>query len=348
MIRRIPLLACLAALALTAAACGEREDPEPSAGGVEKVDLLLDYFPNADHAGIYAAIGGGDGPFADVKLDVRPQVPSDPAAPLRLLEAGRADIAISYEPEVLLARDRGAKIISIGALVQTPLTSIVSLGGKDAITRPEDLRGKRIGTAGIPYQDAYLKAILQTAGLEEGDVEKVDVGFNLTPAMISGRVDATLGSFWNVEGVELERRDEKPEILKVDDLGVPTYNELVLVTTEAYAKDHGPLLRRFLQGLARGHEALRANPDAGVQPLLEANQDLRQATVRAQVDATLPVFFPADKAQPFGWMEEDEWLAYGRWMFDNGLLKQQEDPRKALTTEFLPGEGPRPSEDGSS
>ena len=341
MIRRLALLACLA---LTVTACGGREEPSASAGAVEKLDLMLDYFPNADHAGIYAAIATGA--FEDVRLDVTPQVPNDPAAQLRLVEAGRADLAISYEPEVMLARDRGAKVVAIGALVQKPLTSVISLGGKDAITAPEDLRGKKIGTAGIPYQDAYLKAILEKAGLTESDVTNVDVGFNLTPAMISKRVDATLGSFWNVEGVELERRKEKPEILKVEDLGVPTYNELVLVAGEKFAKDHGDLLRRFLQGLARGHEALRADPEAGIQPLLEANRDLGRGATEASVKATLPVFFPADD-RPFGWMEENEWLAYGRWMFDNGLLKRQEDPRKALTTEFLPGEGPRPTEDGS-
>lgn len=343
----IPRLVLLAVLALTVAACGGREEPESAtAEGTEKLDLVLDYYPNADHAGIYAAIGTGA--FGDVKLDVAPQVPNDPAAPLRLLEAGRADVAISYEPEVLLARDKGAKIVSFGALVQKPLTSVMSLGGKDAIRTAEDLRGKKIGTAGIPYQDAYLKAILEKAGLAESDVTKVDVGFNLTPAMVSDRVDATLGAFWNVEGVELERRDEKPVILKVDELGVPTYNELVLVATEEFAKDNGDLLRRFMQGLARGHEALRADPESGIKPLLEANKDLGRAATEASVKATLPVFFPADQDQPFGWMEENEWLAYGRWMFDNGLLKRQEDPRKALSTEFLPGEGPRPSEDGSS
>jgi putative hydroxymethylpyrimidine transport system substrate-binding protein len=334
-------LVLLCAAALLVSACGERRDPTPAAGGTERLDLVLDYFPNADHAGLYAAIDTGA--FRDVKLDVRPRVPNDPAAPLRLLESGRVDLAISYEPEVLLARDRGAKIVAIGAIVQKPLTSIVSIG-KNPVKRPEDLKGKRVGTAGIPYQDAYLKAILQQADLAESDVRKVDVGFNLTPALISKRVDATLGSFWNYEGVELERRKEKPTILKVDELGVPTYNELVIVAREQDAAKKGAVLRRFMQGLAHGHEAVRADADAGVTPLLAANKDLDRGLQLASVKATLPVFFPSEKDKPFGWMNEDEWLAYGRWMFDNGLLKRQEDPRRALTTEFLPGEGPRPDE----
>ena len=334
--RLVPLVLCCAALVL--AACGEREDPAPSQAGTDRVSVMLDYFPNADHAGLYAAMDGGA--FDDVKLEVEARTPADPSAPLRLLEAGRVDLAISYEPEVLLARDRGAKVIAIGALVQQPLTSIISIG-KDAVRSPEDLKGKRIGTAGIPYQDAYLKAIAEGAGLSEDDVKKVDVGFNLTPAMISGRVDATLGSFWNYEGVELQRRDKKPRILKVQDLGVPTYNELVVVAREETAKTDGDVLRRFMQGLAQGHVELREDPNAGIDPLLAANKDLERGLQRAVVDATLPVFFPESKEKPFGWMDENEWLAYAKWMNDNGQLKRPEDPRRALTTEFLPGEGPQ-------
>ena len=156
----IRTIAALLAATLLLTACGEREDPPPAAGAgaVERVDLVLDYFPNADHAGIFAA--AATGAFRDVGLDVKPRAPSDPAAPLRLLEAGRADLAISYEPELLLARDRGAKLVAIGALVQKPLTSLISIG-RDPVRRPEDLAGKRVGTAGIPYQDAYLSAILK-------------------------------------------------------------------------------------------------------------------------------------------------------------------------------------------
>jgi putative hydroxymethylpyrimidine transport system substrate-binding protein len=334
-------LALLAAAALLLAACGEREEPEGAGARSERLDVVLDYFPNADHAGLYAGIGTGA--FADVRLDVQPRTPSDPAAPLRLLESGRVDLAISYQPEVLLARDRGAKVVAIGALVQKPLTSIISVG-REPVRRAEDLAGKRIGTAGIPYQDAYLRAILAKAGVDEGDVRKVDVGFNLTPSMISGRVDATLGSFWNYEGVELQRRKERPTILRVEDLGVPTYNELVIVAREQDARNRGALLRRFMQGLARGHAALQADPDSGVTPLLKANRDLDRGLQLASVRATLPVFFPEEDDKPFGWMDAEAWADYGRWMAENQLLKRQEDPRRALTTEFLPGEGPRPSE----
>ena len=337
-VRPLILALAAAAAALVLAACGEREESlaPPAAGATERLDLVLDYFPNADHAGIFAAIGTGA--FRDVQLDVTPRTPPDPSAPLRLLEAGRADVAISYTPEVLLARQRGARVVAIGALVQKPLTSIISVGDRP-VRRAADLRGKTVGTAGIPYQDAYLSAILRSARIPEDSVRKVDVGFNLTPAMLTGRVDATLGSFWNYEGVDLRRRGRRPTILRVEELGVPTYQELVVVVREQDAGRRGPVLRRFMQAMARGHDALRRNPAAGVDPLLEANEDLERGLQTAVVRETLPVFFPEDAERPFGYMEADEWRAFARFLISARVLREAEDPERALTNEFLPGEG---------
>ena len=338
---RTPLAALLLALAaaLVLAACGEREDPAtPAQPRTDKLDVVLDYLPNADHAGLYTAIENGA--FADVRLDVTPRVPSDPAAPLRLLAAKKADLAISYEPEVLLARDKGARIVSIGAIVQVPLTTLMSVG-KDAIRSPEQLAGKTVGTAGIPYQDAYLKAILDKAGVDPAEVKTVNVGFNLVPAMLNKRVDATLGAFWNVEGVDLERRHKDPTTLRIEKIGVPTYDELVVVAREDDARNRGALLRRFMLGLSRGHERLRDDPQAGLNALLSANKGLDRGLQEASIKATLPVFFPSDDKQPFGWQDPSAWVSYAAWMRENGLLKRQLDPRGALTNEFLPGEGPQ-------
>src|SRR5690606_20668913 len=117
-------------------------------------------------------------------------------APLKLVQSGKADIAISYAPEVLIARDQGAQLVSVAAIATRPLTSLVTLDRR-RIRDVADLRGKRVGTAGIPYQSAYLRTILAQAGVPQDSVEEISVGFNLTPAMLSRRVDATLGAFWN-------------------------------------------------------------------------------------------------------------------------------------------------------
>jgi putative hydroxymethylpyrimidine transport system substrate-binding protein len=333
-IRRLaPALLVLVA-ALSLAACGEKQEKTARTGAPDRLTLELDYLPNADHAGIYTALAGGD--FQKAGLDVRPQVPSDPSAPLKLLAAGKVDVAISYEPELLLARDKGLPLVAVGALVQKPLTSIMSLPGARVRT-PADLEGRTIGTAGIPYQSAYLKTILTKAGRDPRRVKEVNVGFNLIPAMLSKKVDATLGAYWNVEGVELARRHKRPQIIRMDQAGVPTYDELVIVARKQDVERRGDVLRRFLQALARGHEALKADPAKGADALVKANPDLDRATQLAQIQATLPVFFPGG-GKPFGYMDPAEWRAYSRWMFENRLVKQQPGPA-ALTNEFVPGQG---------
>jgi putative hydroxymethylpyrimidine transport system substrate-binding protein len=337
-VRRL-LPSFLTAVAATAAAgalaaCGEKKDTlvKPPA---QSVRLMLDYFPNADHAPLYAA--QGEGYFRQAGLTVELQAPSDPAAPLKLLAARKVDLAISYEPEVLLARAKGLRVVSVGALVQRPLTSIIALGGK-GIRRAKDLAGKRVGTAGIPYQTAYLDTILDQAGVDAGSVREVNVRDNLETAMLTGQVDATLGAFWNYEGVSLRRKRKDPTIIPVNRVGVPTYNELVFVAREEDLRAAGQRVRRFLQAVSRGANAVRRDPRTGVDPLLKANPDLERGLQLASLKVTTPLFFPRDRDRPFGWQDPRAWAAYGEWMVSKRLVKQPPGPR-ALTNEFLPGEG---------
>jgi putative hydroxymethylpyrimidine transport system substrate-binding protein len=336
--RRLTLAIPLACAALLCA-CGEKPEPDARAtgGATQPLRLMLDYFPNADHAGIYAA--EATGAYEKAGLDVEITPPPDPSAPLKLLLAGRTDLAISYEPELLLARDKGAKLVAVGALVQKPLTSLMSVG-KSGVRSPRDLRGKRVGTAGIPYQSAYLKTILETAGVDPGSVRETNVGFNLVPAMLSGKVDATLGAFWNYEGTDLERRGRDPVIQRMEKLGVPTYDELVFVARRSELdQDFAARVRRFMQATARGHASLKTDPEAGVDALLEADRGLDRRLQEAVVKATLPVFFPADPERPFGYQDAAEWQRYADWMLREGLIKRRQTAEQAVTNEFLAGEG---------
>jgi putative hydroxymethylpyrimidine transport system substrate-binding protein len=333
--RLLAVAALVVVAALLAAGCGEKKD-RTATPGAQRLDLVLDYLPNADHVGIYAARSEGD--FRAAGVDVRIRVPSDPAAPLKLLAAGKADLAISYEPELLLARDRGLRLVSVGAIVQKPLTAIISLPAAH-VREPRDLAGKKVGTAGIPYQSAYLKTILGHAGVSPSSVREVNVGFNLVPAMLSGRVDATLGAFWNYEAIDLALRHRRPHVIRMEQAGVPTYDELVLVARRDTLAREGSLVRRFVQALGRGYAAARRDPAMAVDALVRANPELGRRLQLASVKATLPVFFPDRPGKPFGWQDAAQWRAYGLWMQRNGLLKRPANAQDALTNEFLAGQG---------
>jgi putative hydroxymethylpyrimidine transport system substrate-binding protein len=345
--RRPLALAALLSLALAAAGCGAKPEPGDGASGAPSEDmrLILDYFPNADHAGIYAAQASGE--YSRAGLDVEIKAPPDPTAPLKLLRAGRADVVISYEPELLLARDKGAdNLVAVGALVQRPLTSLMALPGS-GIRDAKDLAGKRVGTAGISYQSAYLKTIAEEAGIDPGSIKETNVGFDFTRPLIAKRVDATLGAFWNYEGTDLERRGKDPVILKMDELGVPAYDELVFVARkEDLDEDGASRIRRFLQATARGHRVLQKDPATGIDALMKASSGLDRGLQEAVVKATLPVFFPTGDDRPWGWQDAAQWDAYGRWMLENGLLKRPPNAAKAQTNEFLPGEGLDPGVSG--
>ena len=333
---RLLPLSLLIVSVLALAACGEKKDPTGTPGA-QKLTLMLDFFPNADHTGIYEAKAAGE--FEKAGLDVAIQAPGDAASPLKLLAAGKVDLAISYEPEVFLARDKGVKVEAIAALVQKPLTSIMALGqGKARLRSPADLENHSIGTAGIPYQSAYLKTILEKAGADPSTVHEVNVGFNLVPALLSKKVYAILGGYWNYEGVQLERRKRNPAIIRVDQAGVPTYNELVIVARTDEVRRRAAVLRRFLQALSRAHTALKTNPSQGIDALLQANPDLDAGLQRAVLDKTLPLFFPDNTDRPWGWMEPRQWQAFGKWMLDNDLITQQPSPQ-VLNNDLLPGQG---------
>ena len=334
--RLLPIAGALAALLLAMTGCGEKQDTVQPSGATRSLTLMLDYLPNPDHVGLYQALAEGD--FARAGLDVKVQTPSDPAAPLKLLEAGKVDLAISYEPELLIARDKGAQLVSVGAIAQVPLTSLMSL--KRGFNGPRDLRGGRVGTAGIPYQSAYLQTILQRAGVPVDSVKETNVGFNLVPAMLSKKVDATLGAFWNVEGVQLRRAGRRPTIVRMEQVGVPTYDELILVARKDTLAAKGDEVRAFVQALARGYEAARADPQAATDALVRAAPDLDAGFALASVKASLPAFFPADRSKPFGWQDPKAWSAYGRWMFAHDLLGLEPNAGgTAITNEFLAGQG---------
>ncbi len=324
----------LAALCLTLglAACGEKS--EDVTGEKEAFSLTLDFYPNPDHAGIYTAAKLGY--FDEAGLDVGIHTPADAAAPIKLLAAGKTDLAISYEPEVLLAQEEGLDVVAVTALVDRPLTSLIWLK-KSKIGGVGSLRGKTIATAGIPYQDAYLKTILARANLTPDDVKSVNVGFNLLPALVGGRAQAMLGGFLNVEGVDLRLRGKDPVVTPVDRLGVPTYDELVLVARRERLEEDPDAIRLFVGALARGTAAAVDRPNLALQAVLDANPNLEPKLTRAELAATLPLLEHPGGKRPYGYMDPTQWEDFIGWMRDNGLIEGLPPAADVLTNAYLPG-----------
>jgi putative hydroxymethylpyrimidine transport system substrate-binding protein len=170
-------------------------------------------------------------------------------------------------------------------------------------------------------------------------VKERNVGFNLAGALLSRKVDATLGGFFNYEGVDLRLRRKDPRVTPVDRAGVPPYDELVIVANEDGLPESEQRVRRFLAALERGTRDLRRDPRGALRGLLEDNRDLSPRLQRAVLDVTLPFFLPP-RGKPYGWHEPAEWRRFAAWMRDNRLLTGEPDEGVGFTNELLPGQGP--------
>ena len=333
--KRFALLPFALIVALTVSACGTKsEDIDPVR---DPVSVAMDWYPNPDHAGFLMA--EEQGYFEDAGLDVSLDSPTDPSLPIKLVAAGKADLALSYEPEVLLAREQGLDVVSVASVIDRPLTSMIWLK-KSKIKRVRNLKGKTVSTAGIPYQDAYLKTILARAGLSENDVKKVGVGQGLLPSIISGKAQATLGPFWNIEGVQLKQEGQKPVVNPVDRLGVPTYSELVLVAKGSRIEEDPNPIRLFITALARGTRFAVSHPNKATRAVLDANDALKPKVTAAQMKATLPVLDQNGKnggeSVPYGHQDTASWQAFINWMVQQGVLGTSQRAVDALTNELLP------------
>jgi putative hydroxymethylpyrimidine transport system substrate-binding protein len=338
MTRRIlaTLAALLAAVAL--AACGDDDaggGPATGATGAAPatpVKLILDWYLNADHAGVVGA--DSQGYFAREGLAVETVVPTDPAASLKQVAAGRAPFALSYAPEVLIARSRGVPVTAVGAVVGRPLNAVIARADR-GVTRPRDLEGRTVGAAGVPSDRALLDTVVRADGGDPSAVRLRTVGFNLSPALAAGRVDAVIGAYWNIEVPDLARQGVETTVLKLDEHGVPPYDELVVVTGDAVARDRPDLVRRFLAALAEGQRWAAANPTRAAEALVDANPDLSAAVLPEQMALTAPLLAPEGTA-PLA-VDPAEWAALAEWMTDEGLLEAPVDAAEAVTDAFLPG-----------
>jgi putative hydroxymethylpyrimidine transport system substrate-binding protein len=312
--RVVALLAAVLASA-SLGACGD-DGAEP--GAPQGATLVLDFQPNAVHAGIYSALERGY--YRDAGIDLRVQEPSASTDAPKLLEAGRADFAILDIHDLGLARERGLDVVAIAPIVQRPLAAV--LVDHTEIQRPRDLEGRTVGVTGLPSDDAVLDSVLEADGADPAAVDRVTIGFNAVSSLAAGRVDAATG-FWNAEALELRRRGVPSAAYRVDDYGAPRYPELVLVTSRELLESDPALAGSMAKATARGYRFTVANyrsrrgeSEASLSDLLRATSGLDRDVQREQLDALMT----AHAFEPPGRFDRRVLRAWARWDAEHGIL----------------------------
>jgi putative hydroxymethylpyrimidine transport system substrate-binding protein len=319
MSRRIMLLlAAIAALAL--AGCSQGAEDRPN----ETATLVLDFQPNAVHAGIYLALERDYDDAEGVTLHV--QAPSSSTDSVKLLLSGRAQFAILDIHDLALAREKGRDVVGVMAVVQVPLAAVMAQPG---IRRPRDLEGKKAGVTGLPSDDAVLDSIVRGDGGDPAKVRKVTIGFQAVSALLARRVDAAT-AFWNAEGVALSEKRPGIRQFKVDDYGAPPYPELVLCVSRETLRDDRGLVAATVRALRRGYEEAINDPESAVSALVDAAHVDRNETAR-ELDAVSPAF--TEGANQYGELDPAALRAWARWEARFGITKRPPDVARA----FAPG-----------
>ncbi len=347
------LLVALVAGALLLAACGgdgEEEGttttPETSAETSAETPaetlepatlrVALDWFPNPDHVALYYALDNGY--YDDQALTVEFETPSDVTAGLKLVATNQFDLSIFYEGDMFFATEENLPVIAVGSLVPQPLNSLMALADSK-VKGPETVAGTTIGVAGLPFDDAMLDTIRAQEGLAEDDVTSVNVGFDLVPALLSNSVDAVIGAYFNIEGIHIEAETgTAPTIVKMEELGVPHYDELLVVAnSERLESDaaYADAVRRFLAAMVAATEAAQGDEEGSMQSMMD-NTEYTDEEIAGMVPDTLPLL-TSPKGLALGCFDLEGWATFGQWMVDNGLLENPVDPATIATNEYLPG-----------
>jgi len=297
------------------------------------VTLWLDWYPNSDHAGIYVALARGY--YARAGLAVQPRVPSGAADALKLVARGSGDVAISYEPTLLLARLQGVPVVATAAIVQHPLNCVMSLWSS-GITRPRQFMGKTVGVAGLESDYTDITAMVRHDGGDPGKVKTVNVGYGLLPQLLARRIDAVEGVYWTWEALQAQQQGYRVNVMRLDHYGVPTYDELIFATGTGQLAREPATLRLFQQATFEGYAYAAAHPAEAARILLKAPQALSRDARLLEQSIRLLAPEERDARGRYGAMSATQWQGYADWMLRTGLVKKHIDARPAVTGALLP------------
>ncbi|WP_371345212.1 ABC transporter substrate-binding protein [Ancylobacter sp. IITR112] len=284
------------------------------AAAADKLTVLLDWYVNPDHAPLIIAQEKGF--FKAHDLDVELVAPADPAAPPRLVAAGQADVAVSYQPSLYLQVKEGLPLVRFGTLISTPLTALVAL--KDGPVKSlADLKGKTVGYSVAGLEDALLGTMLASAGLKPSDVTMINVNFALSPALIAGKVDAVIGAYRNFELTQIRLEGKEGVAFFPEEHGVPVFDELIYVTHKDKLAD--PRLKRFLAAVEDATIYILNHPDEAWGLFVKANPKLDDELNRTAWTDTLRRFAHA----PAG-LDAGRYARFGAFMKGHGLIETVE------------------------
>ena len=335
------IFAAFAALALLLTGCTAAQTPDADDAqntsteendALRELTVVLDWYPNALHAFLYQAEQAGY--FAEEGLTVNIQPPAGVNDAMSMVAAGRADIGLYYQQDVIQARvEQDVPVKSIAAVVQAPLNIILSLKDKD-ITEPADLVGKTVGYAGTELSEALVHSIMEHSGADASSVELVDVGFDLMSSMVTGNVDATIGCLVNHEVPQMEKEGFEVNYFFPDDFGVPQYYEGIFLASDEMIEQEPDVLAGFLRACEKGFRDFQTTTDAVLQVLLdnqdESNFPLDPGVEKQSCETLLPLMETADA--PFLSQTEQCWQENIDWMYDEGLISEKPDVSEVMAT----------------
>lgn len=298
--------------------------------GVQHASLVLDWYPNADHVGIYTAMQRGYLRREGVDLG-KPRVPSDSTAQIKLVAAGTADFGVTYETDLLAARAHHVPVRAVMCIVQHPLDTIMSLA-RTHITRPRDLVGKRIGMAGTPGDRSIVDAVMRADGVSITQATPVNVGYNLLPSLLSGRVDAVVGVYWTWEAIQARMKGYPVNVLRVERWGVPNYCELTLIASEKTIRDRPALVRHTVHALQRGYAYGEAHPEAGWRALHAADPTLNRKLILQSIRLLRSAVLTG---KTVGYVDAAQWKRYAAWLWTHRLIDAAVSGGAAMTDAFL-------------
>lgn len=276
----------------------------------DKVTLMLDWFVNPDHAPIILAQEKGF--FAEEGLEVEVVAPADPADPPKLVAAGKADYAISYQPQLHLQVHEGLPLKRVGTLIATPLNCLM-VKADGPVQTPADLKGRKIGYSVSGVEEALVGQILKTAGLTMADVKMINVNWSLSPALIAGQVDATIGGYRNFELTQMRLEGAEGKCLAVEEQGVPTYDELIFIANPASLDK--ARTARFLHAVERGAQYMVNHPEEAWALFSATAPDLQDELNSEAWKATLPRFSQSPAA-----LDQGRYARFESFLLEAGLI----------------------------